>query len=247
MVDWLKHAFITKFNHIRPSVYERYIDVLCRDLASGSVVGRHGARKVRVSDSRFQRRSRHAIQHAYVDQSPLVARRLGFASVPLAVLAIIIALQSFNPVFSRHWRDQRDLYPSAKWIATGMSFWLWYVNLFTSDIILIVGYVSFLALKVLLGVNLISYAGIRRTGMEARTAADRVNDFGRDPIGEGIDERKYNKQLQKMIDNWRDDAVYVSEIGEGRGNKLETTENGNGKSRVPLEDLTRFTMVKRIW
>jgi hypothetical protein len=43
LVDWLKHAFITKFNHIRPSVYERYTDVLCRDLASGS---RLGARKV---------------------------------------------------------------------------------------------------------------------------------------------------------------------------------------------------------
>lgn len=53
MVDWLKHAFITKFNHIRPSVYERYIDVLCRDLTSGSVVGRHGIRKVRVPDYHF--------------------------------------------------------------------------------------------------------------------------------------------------------------------------------------------------
>lgn len=46
LVDWLKHAFITKFNHIRPSVYERYADVLCRDLTSGSAVGRRGARKV---------------------------------------------------------------------------------------------------------------------------------------------------------------------------------------------------------
>jgi hypothetical protein len=46
LVDWLKHAFITKFNHIRPSVYERYTDVLCRDLSSGSAVGRRGARKV---------------------------------------------------------------------------------------------------------------------------------------------------------------------------------------------------------
>jgi hypothetical protein len=46
LVDWLKHAFITKFNHIRPSVYERYIDVLCRDLASGSAIGRRSARKV---------------------------------------------------------------------------------------------------------------------------------------------------------------------------------------------------------
>jgi hypothetical protein len=31
-VDWLKHAFITKFNHIRPGVYGRFIDVLCKDL-----------------------------------------------------------------------------------------------------------------------------------------------------------------------------------------------------------------------
>ena len=46
VVDWLKHAFITKFNHIRPSVYERYMDVFCHDLASGSAVGRRGARKV---------------------------------------------------------------------------------------------------------------------------------------------------------------------------------------------------------
>ena len=74
LVDWLKHAFITKFNHIRPSVYERYKDVLCRDLASGS---RLGARK-----------------HGYVDQSPVVARRLGFASLPLAVLTILIGTQA---------------------------------------------------------------------------------------------------------------------------------------------------------
>lgn len=46
IVDWLKHAFITKFNHIRPSVYERYTDVLCRDLASASAVSRLGVRKV---------------------------------------------------------------------------------------------------------------------------------------------------------------------------------------------------------
>lgn len=30
-VDWLKHAFITKFNHITPSVYQRFFLHLCRD------------------------------------------------------------------------------------------------------------------------------------------------------------------------------------------------------------------------
>ncbi len=40
-----------------------------------------------------------------------------------------------------------------------------------------------------MGVSLVSYATRRRAGMEAREAADVVNDFGRDPIGEGQEER----------------------------------------------------------
>lgn len=48
---------------------------------------------------------------------------------------------------------------------------------------------SFVVIKVILGVNLVSYATRRRAGMEAREAEDRVNDFGRDPIGEGKDEQ----------------------------------------------------------
>lgn len=32
LVDWLKHAFITKFNHVRASVYGRYTDVLAKDV-----------------------------------------------------------------------------------------------------------------------------------------------------------------------------------------------------------------------
>jgi hypothetical protein len=145
LVDWLKHAFITKFNHIRPSVYERYKDVLCRDLASGS---RLGARK-----------------HGYVDQSPVVARRLGFASLPLAVLTILIGTQAvillasaaspssasvlrdpsvgaiWGPGFSLNfewWTVEgwQELFVSrldwelvshwAKWGIIGFTFWMWY-------------------------------------------------------------------------------------------------------------------------
>lgn len=40
-----------------------------------------------------------------------------------------------------------------------------------------------------MGVNLVSYATRRQAGMEAREAEDSVNDFGRDPIGEGREEQ----------------------------------------------------------
>jgi len=32
-VDYLKHTFITKFNQIKPSVYTKYRDSLCKDFA----------------------------------------------------------------------------------------------------------------------------------------------------------------------------------------------------------------------
>ena len=48
---------------------------------------------------------------------------------------------------------------------------------------------SFLVIKIILGVHLLTYATRRRAGMEAREEADRVNDFGRDPIGEGKEEQ----------------------------------------------------------
>jgi hypothetical protein len=44
-------------------------------------------------------------------------------------------------------------------------------------------------IKVMLGVNLVSYAIGRRAGMEAREKEDAVNDYGRDPIGEGREEQ----------------------------------------------------------
>ena len=48
---------------------------------------------------------------------------------------------------------------------------------------------SLLVIKIILGVRLLTYATQRRAGMEAREQADRVNDFGRDPIGEGKEEQ----------------------------------------------------------
>jgi len=130
---------------------------------------------------------------------------------------------------------------------------------------------SFVLIKVIMGVYLVSYATRRRAGMEAREAEDVVNDFGRDPIGEGQEERvssisifpltvfkrrvpyvqKYNRELKDILDNKWDDAAQVSEIGElgcsERGVIEPTRDEERKRKRPKLEELTRFTMVKRIW
>jgi hypothetical protein len=50
---------------------------------------------------------------------------------------------------------------------------------------------SFVVMKVMLGAHLVSYAARRREGMDAREAEDVINDFGRDPIGEGKEEQVF--------------------------------------------------------
>ncbi|EFP81512.2 hypothetical protein PGT21_002847 [Puccinia graminis f. sp. tritici] len=85
LVDWLKHAFITKFNHIRPSVYGRYIDILCKDL-----VGDH--KIVRVEDSM---RDDEDIK-PFVDKSPAVSRRLGFSVFPIFCLSVRVSFQAID-------------------------------------------------------------------------------------------------------------------------------------------------------
>ena len=85
--------------------------------------------------------------------------------------------------------------------------------------------------------------------MEQRKTDDKINDFGRDPIGEGGEERVYNRELKTYLDNRTDDAAAVSEIGENREKSDGKDEKGGGggRKRPDLEDITRFTMVKRIW
>jgi len=89
--------------------------------------------------------------------------------------------------------------------------------------------------------------------MEHRKTEDRINDFGRDPIGEGDEERVYNQELKTYLDNKTDNAAAVAEIGENEKNRSKSEKNSHGggggseKKRPDLEDITRFTMVKRIW
>ncbi|KAF9299966.1 hypothetical protein BGZ74_008447 [Mortierella antarctica] len=84
LVDWLKHAFITKFNQIRPSVYGRFVDILSRDLVVGS--------PARLAGNKHQQ--------MFVDQSPMVSRRIGLAALPLACLVICVTIQTLQMVLS---------------------------------------------------------------------------------------------------------------------------------------------------
>jgi len=87
LVDWLKHAFITKFNHIRPSVYGRFIDVLCKDLVSDH----HQIIKHDENDTTDDQDMK-----PFVDKSPAVSRRLGFSVFPIFCLSVRVSCQAID-------------------------------------------------------------------------------------------------------------------------------------------------------
>ncbi|XP_017067288.2 LOW QUALITY PROTEIN: protein TAPT1 homolog [Drosophila eugracilis] len=64
LIDWVKHAFITRFNELPESIYREYTTSLAYDMT--------------------QTRQKHA----FSDHSDLVARRMGFVPFPLAVVLI---------------------------------------------------------------------------------------------------------------------------------------------------------------
>jgi len=65
-----------------------------------------------------------------------VARRLGFASLPLALVVILVGLQSLTLVFSLRFEDEwgrhalvnmsnAEVIHLLKWAVMGVAFWLW--------------------------------------------------------------------------------------------------------------------------
>ncbi|ODH45309.1 hypothetical protein ACO22_00187 [Paracoccidioides brasiliensis] len=66
IVDWLKHAYINKFNNTRPSMYGRFIDVLAKDYYT----------------------------NAFADQN--LNRRLGLPVIPLACLFFRVSVQTYQ-------------------------------------------------------------------------------------------------------------------------------------------------------
>ncbi|PGH14312.1 hypothetical protein AJ79_03134 [Helicocarpus griseus UAMH5409] len=66
LVDWLKHAYINKFNNTRPAMYSRFLDILTKDYYT----------------------------NAFADQN--LNRRLGLPVIPLACLFFRVSVQTYQ-------------------------------------------------------------------------------------------------------------------------------------------------------
>ncbi|KAG0738480.1 hypothetical protein G6F57_012198 [Rhizopus arrhizus] len=225
VVDWLKHAFITKFNQIRPSIYGKYIDILCKDLVVGSpgrMTGKH---------------------HAFVDQSPVVSRRIGFPVLPLACLYVrmmqqILPMMFMSPsqpsttitaasVIAGYIQSYPSLLPervqlmmtSTDWLEHGLDR-LFRCMIWTCFVAILA--IVLLALKVLVGMNLLGFAYKRYSSMEERDKAEVKKD-------------------QEMKEMSKDENDYRQSIH----NYLSQPEDHVPRPvKYTLETVDRFSMVK---
>eukprot|EP00033_Pygsuia_biforma_P006085 GCRY01006757.1.p1 GENE.GCRY01006757.1~~GCRY01006757.1.p1 ORF type:complete len:509 (+),score=109.94 GCRY01006757.1:130-1656(+) len=73
-IDWVKHAFITKFNRIKPVTYARMATILSRDVIN--------ARR----------------EHTFLDHTHTISKRIGFVSLPMACLCVRVLLFSLHSI-----------------------------------------------------------------------------------------------------------------------------------------------------
>uniref|UniRef100_A0A7S1KNB5 Uncharacterized protein n=1 Tax=Percolomonas cosmopolitus TaxID=63605 RepID=A0A7S1KNB5_9EUKA len=73
VVDFLKHAFIAKFNDISSTVYGKFLDKLCEDM----------------TDDR--------LQDTFLDNMNIASRRLGFTPIPLVTIVLYVTYLYFDP------------------------------------------------------------------------------------------------------------------------------------------------------
>ncbi|KAI8384826.1 eukaryotic membrane protein family-domain-containing protein [Radiomyces spectabilis] len=242
MVDWVKHAFITKFNQIRPSIYGKYVDLLCKDL----VVGSPG----RLSGQR----------NAFIDQSPVVSRRIGFPVLPLACLHVRMMQQLLPMIFMSYGGGGQTTHqasPTSSMMTQSLLRYLMDHQAFVSRMLparihLIVlsmvkcGWIEsvvdrglrlltwillvtvlaliLLALKVLVGTTLLGFAYKRYASMEARDDIEKEKDKAMKEMGK--EEEAYHKGLKHYLDDPSDNIL------------------GKMPVKYTLENVDRFSMVR---
>lgn len=250
VVDWLKHAYITKFNQYKPEVYGKFFDVLAKDYYSNA-----------FSDPNLTRRLglpviplsclfvRAAIQtyHMFIAMympPPLPATSTSLTSDPTSSPITTAALAHIDQVFRRALGHSSfgAGHPGQSWYQ--LSAWTLddLIAGATMLIVFLVIYLIFLAFKLILGMILLTVARKRYHGMQERemmnveTGGKRIGGWGVVDVDENMRKHIYDddpESLKRLRD--RDE----------KSKKKDDQERERGTS---FGHVSRYAMVaKRIW
>lgn len=238
LVDWLKHAYITKFNMIKPAIYGRFLDVLCKDYYS----------------------------NAFATQD--LTRRVGLPVIPLACLFIRASIQTYHMFLATHMPSPLPPSSTSTSVAVpaptallpeALSSFLnnflpdtpthipfttitpdALLTLLTTALAFLLIYLALLSLKLVLGIALLHFARTRYRGMKELEELS-FHAEGRRFGGWGMVEVDEEKKRWIYADD--PDALRKSKERENQARKTAAADGGRN-----LMDVDRYSMVaKRIW
>lgn len=249
LVDWIKHAYITKFNNVKPAIYGRFLDVLAKDYYS----------------------------NAFADQN--LTRRLGLPVIPLACLFIRASVQTYHMFLATHTPvplpstatsislDSATASPATTAAiqhidhifrrALGRSTFgagdpasttsIWNMDdmiaLITMAVSFLVVFLVLLAFKLILGMVLLSFARRRYKGMKEREMTSTYAE-GKRVGGWGVVEVDEDKR--RWI--YQDDPDGARKLREREKDMVEKERKADKEGKDLYGGVNRYSMVaKRIW
>lgn len=94
LVDTIKHAYVTKFNNIKPKFYSRILDILCKDYYTNV--------SICPPTAPLHWSTTLSILRNKAFTAPALTRRLGLAVIPLSCLFIRASIQTYHMLLSAH-------------------------------------------------------------------------------------------------------------------------------------------------
>ena len=279
IVDLIKHAYITKFNNVKPNLYGRYLDVLAKDyyghaFTDPSLMKRIGLPVIPLTCLAI----RAAVQTYHMFREHLIPAPLAssvttdFSSSAAISPTTVAALRHIDSLFLKVVGDVNetngDISVHSGWLRVLPSelvtryipTWLWtavsslpfpttdtLMSWGSTALVLALLYLVLLALKLVLGMALLSYARNRYMGMKAREQESTFQD-GRRNGGWGVTELDEDKRRWIYADDpdkarrlrERDRETREKELADGRKDGGKTV-NYDGVERYKLGGS------KRIW
>ncbi|KAI9046300.1 TAPT1 family protein [Aspergillus affinis] len=269
LVDWLKHAYISKFNNTRPAIYRRFLDILAKDYYTNAfgdqnLTRRLGLPVIPLSCLFF----RVSVQTYHMFLAALLPQHPSSTAVSSTSLSSIHSHYAPLPIPSPPPLTIRTILPVSaahagtffrQMLANAMPTPAQAVYLFTI-VLLLTGFVLLLIFKLLLGMVLLVYARTRYKAMKYREAeqasSSTSSTHATTENGGPSRGREFAVDGSKRVGGWgvvevNDDHrhwIYVDDPDGLQRIKKKEEKDKNAKEELNLDHVQRYEMVaKRIW
>ena len=251
LVDWIKHSYITKFNNTKPAIYGRFLDVLAKDYYSNAFADQNLTRRLGLPVIplaclfiRASVQTYHMFLATHMPSPlPSSATSLSVESAT-ASPATTAALHHIDQLFRR--AVGRSTFDAGGATGQSISDLIWptddVIAFTTMLIFFLVLFLALLALKLVLGMCLLSFARHRYKGMKQREKTS-IHAEGRRVGGWGVVEVDEDKR--RWI--YADDPEGAKKLRE---REIATKEKEARLEREgeSFDKVARYEMInKRIW